>query len=308
LSNDPINKIFNVPLSAIVYHEPILVGTPSGVFRSIDNAESWTKLGLSYEIHSLAIDSNRLIYAGAGSSIFRTSIDGNIWTTLPGEHNYLLGVSSNGYLYDGGTLKFSTDRGESWTIINNGLTGVGIDALAFHQNGNMYAGGSSNKDAGVYRSTDNGGSWTRVLSSPDVNSVPAGVHSLVINSTGYIFAGTYGNGIYRSTDNGDNWTKVNNGLKDTIVESLQIKPNGIIFAGTAYGGIFRTSNNGDNWTQVNSGLGELRVYSLGINSSGYIFAGTSRNGVFRSMNDGDSWIQVNNGLTNMRAWTITIGK
>ena len=65
------------------------------------------------------------------------------------------------------------------------------------------------------------------------------VRSFAINSSGHIFAGTYGGvGVFRSEDNGDSWTAVNTGLTITSVRALAINASGHIFAGTVGGGVF----------------------------------------------------------------------
>ena len=56
--------------------------------------------------------------------------------------------------------------------------------------------------------------------------------SLVINSTGKIFAACDGKGIYISTDNRIYWTQINNGLTTNYIRSLAINSAGYIFAGT----------------------------------------------------------------------------
>ena len=61
----------------------------------------------------------------------------------------------------------------------------------------------------MFRSTDNGESWTEINNGITVPFII----SLVTNSNGDIFAGAdFGGGIFRSTDNGDSWTPVDNGL------------------------------------------------------------------------------------------------
>jgi ligand-binding sensor domain-containing protein len=187
---------------------------------------------------------------------------------------------------------------------------------------------------GVFRSTNNGDSWTAVntgFTSTNVQvealainasgqifagtgggvfrstnngdswaavTYTGGVLALAINASGYIFAGTFGGEVFRSTNNGDSWTAVNTGLTNTIVWALAINAGGNIFAGT-FGGVFRSTNNGDSWTAVNTGLTDGNVYALAINASGHIFAGTTAGGgVFRSTNNGDSWTAVNTGLAN----------
>ena len=96
----------------------------------------------------------------------------------------------------------------------NGPFGGTVPALAINSSGDIFAGTDA---SGVFRSTDNGNSWTQIS-----NGLPIGVSvlSLAINSSGNIFAGTDGSGIFRSTDNGNNWAR--NGLNDRFVYSLAI--------------------------------------------------------------------------------------
>ena len=115
------------------------------------------------------------------------------------------------------------------------------------------------------------------------------VRALAINSSGHIFAGTYGSGVFRSTDNGNTWTNVNNdNLRYCYVYALAINSSGYIFAGTYGSGVFRSTDNGNTWTQINNGLTNIYVYSLTVSSNGYIFAGTT-NDMFRSTDNGNNW-------------------
>lgn len=70
--------------------------------------------------------------------------------------------------------------------------------------------------AGVFRSTDNGSSWTAVNSG-----MPSGeVGALAVSGTS-LFAGTVW-GVFRSTDDGASWTAVNTGLIDKRVQALAV--------------------------------------------------------------------------------------
>ena len=171
----------------------------------------------------------------------------------------------------------------------NGPYGGDIRALAINNvSGHIFVGTDG---GGIFRSTNNGDSWTAV----NTGLTETYVFALAINSSGHIFAGTfYGGGVFRSTNNGDSWTAVNTGLTNLDVEALAINASGHIFAGTR-GGVFRSTDNGDSWIAV---LTDHDNEALAINASGNIFAGTNGDGIFRSMNNGDSWTAVNTGLTN----------
>ncbi|MBI4535064.1 MAG: T9SS type A sorting domain-containing protein [Ignavibacteriae bacterium] len=174
-------------------------------------------------------------------------------------------------------------------------------ALAIDASGRIFAGERTGTQGGVFRSTDNGETWTP--------TGPAGaqVYSLAINRNGpppligQIFAGTEGSGIFRSTDNGTNWTQVNTGLTLWYVPALAINSSGHIFGGTTAGadaGVVRSTNNGENWTPVLTGPS---VSALVTNSSGHIYA----SGVFRSTDNGEHWDTVSSGVTDY-VWAFAV--
>jgi len=185
---------------------------------------------------------------------------------------------------------------------------------------------------GVFRSSDNGDSWTPIntgLTNPfieaiNINSsgdILAGtnggvfrstnngdnwtkiqseqvIYAIATSSANAIFAGSWGNGIFRSIDNGNNWTEINSGITYTRINVLAINSFDEIIAGSTYfggGGVFRTADNGGDWTEVYQGLS---VYDLVVNMSNDIFFGTTCCGIFRSTDNGYSWDEVNNGLAN----------
>lgn len=122
----------------------------------------------------------------------------------------------------------STDNGTSWVPDNTGLTDFDVSTLVSNSNGDTFAGTTS----GVFRSTNNGDSWTHILTTSNVSA-------LAINASGQIFAGTQGGGVFRSTDNGGTWTQINSGLTNLNVNLLAVNAGGRLFAGTP-DGIFRS--------------------------------------------------------------------
>ena len=155
-----------------------------------------------------------------------------------------------------------------------------------------------NDYGGVYRSTDNGTSWTPVNSG----LANAFVLSLAVSGTD-LFAGTvYGAGVFLSTDNGTSWTPVNSGLTNTYVLSFAVSGTNL-FAGTFYGsGVFLSTNNGSSWTPVDSGLTNTNILSLAASETN-LFAGTGA-GVFLSTDNGTLWTPVDSGLTNTNVYSF----
>ena len=187
-----------------------------------------------------------------------------------------------------------------WMPKNDGLWGAWPSALAISPDGGtVYSG----VQGGVYRSTDGGDSWERILGNT--------IKALAINpqTPSTIYAGTEGNGIYRTTDGGDSWEQINNGLTNPYVYSLAINPvtPSTVYAGTDGGGVHRSTDGGDNWEQIISGLANLDVRALAINpiTSTTIYAGTG-DGAYQSTDGGDNWEQKKVGLINTDVRSLAI--
>ena len=207
---------------------------------------------------------------------------------------------TNVYLGTGDGVRFSNNKGASWTTLNNGLTSTFVVSLAIVSNGtgssNFFAGMNG---GGVCFSTNNGVNWTAVN-----NGLPnLFVHVLIATSDTSgttLFAGIDIGGVFVSTNNGANWNPANTGLPNASIFALV--DNGTnVFAGMDGGRVFRSSNNGSNWTRADSGLSGTSVSMLTFRPNGtgtILFAAMSSGGVFYSTNDGTSWTAINTGLTN----------
>lgn len=171
----------------------------------------------------------------------------------------------------------------SW-VQTNGPYGGLVNALAVNSYGYIFAGTYA---GGVFKSTDNGNSWTQA------GLTNTYIYSLAVNSTGYIFAGTEGEGLYRSEDNGNSWAQLTGGLSATSnVYSLAVNASGYIIAGVDTA-VYISKDNGSSWTLIGHGP---RAYALTFNASGYIFAGTSEE-IAYTTNSGSSWTNLH-GLSS----------
>ena len=195
-----------------------------------------------------------------------------------------------------GLVVLFTHMSSAQWVQTNGPWGGDVLALAV-SGSNIFA---ALVPGGVYRSTNNGTSWTAVDSG-----LPANIYvtSLAVSSSN-IFAGTLGGGVFLSTNSGTSWTAVDSGLPAyTNVYSLAVTGDSNIFAGTE-GGVFLSTNSGTSWTAVNYGLTNTLVPSLAVSGSN-IFAGTG-GGVFLSSSNGTSWTAVNSGLTNTYVYSLAV--
>jgi photosystem II stability/assembly factor-like uncharacterized protein len=192
-----------------------------------------------------------------------------------------------------GGVFLSTDKGNSWTEKNIGLTYTSVQAIAIIDT-NIFVGTHL---GGVFLSMDLGGSWAR----KNRELIDWDVNALAIKGK-FIFASTYWEAsVYSSFlryDDEDSiqirWSKKNNALPDVKVRSIVISGDNM-FAATE-GGVFYSTDNGNNWTPKNNGITNLNIYTLAIMGDD-IFAGTWGAGIFHSADNGNTWTQKNIGLT-----------
>jgi photosystem II stability/assembly factor-like uncharacterized protein len=204
----------------------------------------------------------------------------------------------------------STDQGQSWKSVNLGKIDQLPHITSFTAVGGTIFAGSS--DQPMFRSTDNGLTWTRMEVPEDTatflqSEIPISITSLAANG-GSLFAGTKCEshapipcGIHRSTDNGKTWSRVGKGVADMSIRSLTVI-GAELFAGGDYGGAaLRSSDLGNTWTKIHVSIATPHgpVNDIAYNSFAVIgkqlFVGTNY-GVFVSIDQGMNWRPVNRGL------------
>ena len=128
----------------------------------------------------------------------------------------------------------------------------------------LFAGNNNGK---IFRSTDNGTSWTIVYNGV----LGTRTDELVISDTN-LFAANDAS-VLRSTNNGATWTSA--GLTNNVYPQALAISDSNLFAGTFQSGVFRSTNNGTSWTAVNSGLTGTALYITRLFvSDSNLFAGT----------------------------------
>ncbi|MFI5200786.1 MAG: regulator [Candidatus Kapaibacterium sp.] len=194
----------------------------------------------------------------------------------------------------GFTLGAASEGFGQW-VQTNGPSGGYIRAFA--QSGTTLFAAvdkATNGGFGVFRSTDNGKSW----SAKNNGLTDLEVWALAVSGTN-LFCGTQSGGLFRSTDSGATWTASNNGLSNMSVHALEVNGS-YVFAGTP-GGIFLSTNSGANWESVASG-NVICLKRAGTN----LFAGTYGHGILISSNNGASWTEDTTGLTNNKVYALAV--
>ena len=234
-------------------------GTGGGVWKTTDSGLTWRPLtdkvkDMSPSIGAIAVapsDPN-VIYAGTGEACIRGDI-----------------INGNG-------IYKSIDAGKTWTYSGLRETST-IGRIAVHPKnpeiayvaalGHVFG---ANPERGIYRTTDGGKNWTKVLYKDEQSG---GIDlSLDPTNPNVIFASLWqakrtpwgmdsggpGSGLYRSTDGGTTWKRLTgHGLPETTLGRIGLA---VAYGGNRVwalveadkGGLFRSDDGGDTWTLTNS--------------------------------------------------------
>ena len=232
-------------------------GVAGGVWKTTDAGATWKPLTDKEpftSIGSIAVSEtdHNTLYVGTGEACIR----GNI-------------------TYGDGVWK-SVDGGRSWRHV--GLPDSRqIGAVIVHPTnpnvvyvaalGHVYA---PSAERGIYRTTDGGATWQRVLfvddktGGIDVVFDPQNPNTLfaamwqVYRTPWSLNSGGPGSGLFRSTDGGTTWKRLEgHGLPEGIYGRIGVTVSGAdgsrVYAliEAKEGGIYRSEDGGDSWTRVN---------------------------------------------------------
>jgi photosystem II stability/assembly factor-like uncharacterized protein len=135
-------------------------------------------------------------------------------------------------------------------------------ALAIHPSAprTIFAG---TYDDGVWRSTDGGGSWKRVLfGGKDLPDRHATINALAIDPLNamVVYAATdtgFNAGVWRSADGGNTWAQHTAGLPNNFrLNALALDPkrSGTLYVGASGEGVFKSTDAGKTWVATGDAL------------------------------------------------------
>ena len=171
----------------------------------------------------------------------------------------------------------------------------------FAQDGTLYYAQGT-----IYRSDDQGLSWTKLTNPPGVSVVRALTLAPTFPSDPTLWLGAgLGAPAYRSPDGGQSWIAMGNGLV-AVPQPVEILPSPgyasdqTVYLASKTDGVFRSTDGGASWAHADAGLLDLHVEAFCMSpdyvADGTLFAGIKEFGLFRSTDQGTSWQPANASL------------
>lgn len=183
----------------------------------------------------------------------------------------------------------------------NGPNGGIIGDIAISSNGTIFAGVYSLWVGyyGLYKSEDNGDSWTQV----EIQDDKIEVYSIYINTNDDIYVGTnFGGRIWKSINDGETWENIREGYDTGECWAFGESLDGILFAGDGqYHKTFRSLDYGNHWEYV----ADLAPTVFATDTNNNIYAGSLYYGLFGSQDLGQTWHQ-NDFLKDVPVTTMLI--
>lgn len=282
---------------------------------------------------------------GFDSTTFAALSWRNIGPFRGGRANAVVGIPSQPMTYfagyTGGGLWRTDDAGISWRNISDGFfrtSSIGAIAVAPSDANVIYVGTgehairgqSSTYGDGVYKSTDQGRTWTHIglAFARQISAVrvhPSNPEVVYVAVQGDRWKGTADRGIYRSTDGGKSWTQVlkgenaTSGASDLSMDATNPR---ILYAamwdhqrmpwtvrsGGSGSGIWKSVDGGTTWTRLSEGLPKL-MGKIGVSVSPanpdrvFAIVEAEQGGLYRSDDAGKNWrLLSSDRLIQTRSW------
>jgi photosystem II stability/assembly factor-like uncharacterized protein len=293
-----------------------IVCNDGGVWRTTNNGDAFTNLNQNltltqfYRIAASPFTPSRILGGTQDNGTQQTYSalnwaaayggDGGEVCFNPFDSNFILGETQNGGLFR------TTNGGSSWSSAQSGLVTsenvAWVAPILAHPttSGTFYTARQR-----VYRSTNNGGSWTPI--SANVNNTSAVREMAISKSNPSIMFATSGSSVFKSQDAGATWTNVTAGLPSKTITSVNIYPTNsdevfLTFSGFGTSKVYRSSNGGTTWVSISGNLpdtpvNDIFIYSSNPGNPNTYFVATDI-GIFLTEDNGANWVEISTDLPN----------
>ena len=299
-----------------------------GILKSIDGGTTWQQV-LNFSQSNLEGVFDMLInplkpstvWAATTDGLYRSFNSGTDWTKVhsvlmatdlamkPGDTSVLY-VACGNFNSTGTGLYKSVNAGAvlpTFTKMTSGLpayTGMARIAISAANTSRIYASlghdPATTTKYGLYVSTNQGSSWTKITTTNVINGQGWYAHDVVVDpaNANTVYWGEID--IYKSTNGGSSFTKVSSwsgwNLSNTTIGTTAEGSSNYVHAdnhrlfmtgSTVFsctdGGLFKSTNGGSSWLSLNGGLQTVQIYpniSVSKTDPNYMLLGLQDNGTF----------------------------
>ena len=199
-------------------------------------------------------------------------------------------------LGNGAGVYKSTNGGDRWTAINDGLTSLYVTALTLEpERSALYAG---TRDGKVFRSENAGENWVE-WSRPDDRSVL----SIIVMQQSVVVATLQG--VFRTVDDGSSWQRPSALSRIGAPRFLAASPKGDIFCepGQTFP-LYVSRDGGASWNALPSAPDAM---AIAFGPDGSIILGRP-SGIFSSLDGGATWRKVANAVAPRAVFVSNSGR
>jgi len=333
--------------------DPNISGLPSigdGLYKSTDGGTNWTHLGLEAQriISKVAIDptDTDVLYVACMGLPFGPTPDRGVYKSTDGGQNWdqILYLSDTTGVIDmmmnpenpqvlyaagwdrirnnsrsltsgkGARIYRTTDGGENWVKLENGLPGGEQSRIGLAMSGlnpevvfAMVVNSNFNLE-GIYKSTDSGDNWSAIPTDEYANNLDGGA----LGGFGWYFGKLrvnpkddndiylLGIDLWRTTDNGNFWDQAAPQWWTYEVHAdkhdLLFTVGGNLILGTD-GGVYKSTDNADTWVDIEN-IPTTQFYRVGYNphEPDFYYGGAQDNGTTGgNANDINAWPRIYGG-------------
>ena len=321
IDNGPLAGITTLALAPHPRSSRILYATTfDDVYRSVDGGGSWTAIGHAGGVtginHLLAVQSDRpdVVYTAGSAGVFRSQDAGATWVHLPGlpdqaSVSTLLAVPRGLFVglsapnHPGGVFK-STDGGNSWAFAGRGIQALTVRSIQFGEPGTLWIQAHNYL---IFRSTDQGLTWTQVRPAPAA-TLPVVALGIDPADRSNVFALISDGALWRSHDAGETWEAGGNaGLQALDLEVDPQNPSTLYAAG--YVGIAKSTDGGATWTPLPVQIAAVyRDVDVAPSAPSTLYAATDFTAPFllRSQDAGATWTRLSLVLRDLTHANLSV--
>ncbi len=254
-----------------------------GIYKSPDKGLTWSLKALdNVEVYAYYADNSGILYAATESGAFKSTDLGDTWTNINWTTPvYSVGSYGSDLFICDSAVRRSTNGGNSWSVCGEPhRENTRIKIFVIDEFGNIFASLNDAFSEALFRSTNQGLTFTKIIPMETDNVFSVALHS------NKVYAGTLG-GLMISTDKGNTWnTQKVNGINYSGIDRILFNKSGDMFLSSIkckY--LLHSTDEGLTCDTLAAGSVRGSIKDVTFNNDGDMFFSTSM--IYRAIDSSD---------------------